>query len=110
MSFSTALSGWVVAHPYYSLALALYFCLTGLAVVRKTRRKQLPYPPGPKGYPVIGSLLDVPTEKSWLTYAEWGRTYGERPHDTWSTGYFNTISTRRHGIRQSTRPTNPCPE
>lgn len=78
MSFSQAIPGWAVAHPYYSLALALYFCLTGLAVVRKTRRKQLPYPPGPKGYPVIGSLLDVPTEKSWLTYAEWGRTYGER--------------------------------
>lgn len=35
-----------------------------------------PLPPGPKGLPVIGNLLQMPTDKDWLTYAEWGRQYG----------------------------------
>ncbi|PFH46689.1 hypothetical protein AMATHDRAFT_69284 [Amanita thiersii Skay4041] len=33
-------------------------------------------PPGPKGIPIVGNVADMPTEKDWLTYAEWGRKYG----------------------------------
>jgi hypothetical protein len=35
-----------------------------------------PLPPGPKGYPVIGNLLDIPTEREWETYAHWSEEYG----------------------------------
>ena len=37
----------------------------------------LPLPPGPKGYPIIGNLFDVPVHKSWLAYDEWRKTYGK---------------------------------
>jgi len=80
MSFSSSITSWVVTHPYYSLTVALCFSFAGLATVRNSRRnsQRLPYPPGPKGYPIIGNLLDAPAEKPWITYAEWGQTYGER--------------------------------
>jgi len=41
------------------------------------RRKKLPLPPGPKGYPVIGNLFDVPTENIWLVYSTWQKTFGD---------------------------------
>lgn len=33
-------------------------------------------PPGPKGLPVIGNLLNVPQNYEWITFAEWGRKWG----------------------------------
>jgi hypothetical protein len=33
-------------------------------------------PPGPKKWPLLGNMLDMPTSKEWLTFAEWGWTYG----------------------------------
>jgi len=82
MSFSSVITSWAVTHPYHSLAVVLFLCFAGLTAVRDSKRNsgRLPYPPGPKGYPIIGSLLEAPTGKTWLTYAEWGKTYGERRH------------------------------
>ncbi|KAI0064843.1 cytochrome P450 [Artomyces pyxidatus] len=45
--------------------------------IQRHRRKNLLYPPDPKGLPVIGNLFDIPIEYSWTTYAEWGKTYGD---------------------------------
>ena len=39
-------------------------------------QKRFRHPPGPKGLPIIGNLLDLPTEKQWVTYTEWGKKYG----------------------------------
>ncbi|KAF5309807.1 hypothetical protein D9611_013581 [Ephemerocybe angulata] len=33
-------------------------------------------PPGPKGLPVVGNVADMPKEKEWLTFTEWGRKFG----------------------------------
>ncbi|KAI0056406.1 cytochrome P450 [Artomyces pyxidatus] len=43
----------------------------------RRRRKGLAYPPGPRPLPVVGNLFDIPSEYSWLTYAEWAKTYGD---------------------------------
>ncbi|KAJ7076202.1 cytochrome P450 [Mycena belliarum] len=34
-------------------------------------------PPGPKGWPIIGNLLQLRGKKSWLQFAEWRRRYGD---------------------------------
>ncbi|KAK0491976.1 cytochrome P450 [Armillaria luteobubalina] len=34
-----------------------------------------PFPPGPRGLPLAGNLLDLPSEKEWLTFTKWGETY-----------------------------------
>ncbi|KAF9525565.1 OrdA protein [Crepidotus variabilis] len=39
-----------------------------------------PLPPGPKGFPVVGNVADLPTEQEWQTYASWGRKWGGLVH------------------------------
>ncbi|KAF8815593.1 cytochrome P450 [Phlegmacium glaucopus] len=36
-----------------------------------------PYPPGPRPYPIIGNLCDMPTIQPWLTYTKWQKEYGD---------------------------------
>ncbi|KAI0061739.1 cytochrome P450 [Artomyces pyxidatus] len=57
--------------PVVALSLVISLIFT------RYKRSGLPRPPGPKGLPLIGNLLDVPKKSSWLTYEEWGKTYGE---------------------------------
>jgi hypothetical protein len=33
------------------------------------------FPPGPKKYPLIGSLLSMPSTLEWETFAKWGQEY-----------------------------------
>ncbi|KAF2021900.1 cytochrome P450 2E1 [Aaosphaeria arxii CBS 175.79] len=33
--------------------------------------------PGPKGYPIIGSIPDVPVKNGFIKFAEWGKEYGD---------------------------------
>jgi hypothetical protein len=47
-----------------------------LAVRDHQRRRGCPYPPGPRPLPLIGNLLDIPKEFSWLSYAQLSKKYG----------------------------------
>ncbi|KAJ7723816.1 cytochrome P450 [Mycena metata] len=42
-----------------------------------TRKNTLPLPPGPKGWPLIGNVLDMPKSHPWKTFARWGEIYGK---------------------------------
>ncbi|KAJ6507474.1 cytochrome P450 [Mycena vulgaris] len=40
------------------------------------RRTRTPLPPGPRGYPLIGNIFDMPERHSWKAFAKWGEQYG----------------------------------
>ena len=54
----------------------LSFLLAWRALQSYRRRKGLPYPPGPPGWPVIGNLLDLPPLSTWLAYTDFSNKYG----------------------------------
>lgn len=41
------------------------------------QRKNYPYPPGPKGLPVIGNVFDMPSIEPWVAFRDWSREIGE---------------------------------
>ena len=52
--------------------------LLGLVLICAVRYFTSPYrnlPPGPRGYPIIGNLLDL-RSKQWLKFTEWRKQYG----------------------------------
>jgi len=36
-----------------------------------------PLPPGPRKLPLVGNLLDMPSSQEWLTFADWGKKWGD---------------------------------
>ena len=69
----------VGTYPYYKLV-ALFFGIILFGQLKKGRNGNpngLPLPPGPKGYPVIGNIFDMPVDKPWVVYDEWRKTYGK---------------------------------
>jgi hypothetical protein len=44
-----------------SVLYPLPLCVFVFVLVRKWRKPTSPYPPGPKGYPILGNVLDLPT-------------------------------------------------
>ena len=74
---STIALVWI--YPYYKMA-ALFFTVMFFRQLKKGRDGNpngLPLPPGPKGYPLIGNIFDMPVHKPWVVYDEWRKTYGK---------------------------------
>jgi len=58
------------------LVVLVAFLSVILAARDHQRRRGCPYPPGPQPLPLIGNLLDIPKEFSWLSYAQLSKKYG----------------------------------
>ena len=56
-----------------TILLVSYFFLRW---IRVAFRPTLPLPPGPKGYPIIGNMLDIPHAMPWKKFQEWSKVYG----------------------------------
>ena len=64
-------------HAKFSISIVL-----GLIVLYASLYFLSPYrrlPPGPRGYPIIGNLLDLRSGQ-WLKFAEWRKAYGNFSH------------------------------
>ena len=61
------------------LPVAACFLAAFAYTLRHARSRGLPYPPGPKRFPIIGNLLDMPSHEEWLTYKKWSDQYGRTP-------------------------------
>lgn len=48
-----------------------------LILSHRSRRGRLP---GPKGWPIIGNVLDMPSSHEWLTFSKWAYTFGREDH------------------------------
>ncbi|KIP03142.1 hypothetical protein PHLGIDRAFT_26261 [Phlebiopsis gigantea 11061_1 CR5-6] len=43
-------------------------------ILARQKSRNLPHPPGPQGYPLVGYLKTIPSPL-WKTYLDWGRQY-----------------------------------
>ena len=57
-----------------SVSIAIF--LSVIWLVRRRRQLLCKLPPGPKGWPVIGNLLDMPPDYPWVAFSALGKKYG----------------------------------
>jgi hypothetical protein len=66
-------------------------------------RSSYPLPPGPPGLPWVGNVIGVNTSTPWVTYTEWGRTYGRLQHVQFHVFYSLLYPCRRLGLLSAIR-------
>ncbi|KAJ7756749.1 hypothetical protein DFH07DRAFT_470877 [Mycena maculata] len=54
-----------------TIAAGAYFLLGGY------RKPRHPFPPGPRGVPLIGNLIDMPLSNPWEKFSKWSGLYGD---------------------------------
>lgn len=61
---------------FFLVSLALFLGKKWLLAIQSPAAGRLPLPPGPKGRPLIGNLLDVPGDRAWLEWTKHKELYG----------------------------------
>ncbi|KAJ6611711.1 cytochrome P450 [Mycena sp. CBHHK59/15] len=59
--------------PQWLLIAGILYCFWRHAL----RKQRLPLPPGPRGLPFVGNILDIPPDERWLVFAELGNKWGD---------------------------------
>lgn len=59
------------------ILLVLLALVLALAGRYRWRTTKLPLPPGPKGYPIVGNLFDMPFKEQWVRYCDWCKQYSK---------------------------------
>ena len=55
----------------------LLFSIVIVILVRRRKKPTLPYPPGPKSYPILGNSLDLPLSVPiWETFVSLANDHG----------------------------------
>ncbi|KAI6017136.1 cytochrome P450 [Pisolithus marmoratus] len=49
-------------------------------ISRIVSKNTAPFPPGPKHFPFLGSLLDMPSVRQWITFSHWANNFGDMTH------------------------------
>ena len=64
-----------------ALVLACLFLFLARCLLRSiswgARKKGRPLPPGPRGLPILGNVLDMPQSKAWYGFRDLSSLYGE---------------------------------
>ena len=64
----------------YDALLAFVALIGAYLIYRTLTSPNAPYPPGPRPYPFIGNLLDVPTLYQERAFASLAKIYGMSSH------------------------------
>lgn len=66
-----------MSFTYVQLFVASLLSAIAYRLFLRRQRPRLPFPPGPKGLPLIGNLRDLPAQYQWLKYEKWGQEFGK---------------------------------
>jgi hypothetical protein len=65
-----------MVNTHLTLSVASFLLALHYYLKKPSPYANLPLPPSRKGFPLIGNLLDMPTEFEWKTYHEWCKELG----------------------------------
>lgn len=68
-----------MSSTYFQLFAVSLLSAIAYILLQRKQGSRLPFPPGPKGLPLIGNLRGLPDpEKPWLGYEKLGQDLGEQ--------------------------------